>query len=112
MLLDLCGTEVLPDYPHNEVRNVGLNHFPNGVFQICRVIVQKNMNDELDKIRKSKRISRNLSRTVLPLATDDESINGRWDNSSVRSYSSAGSVNSARSNASPSRVRLIVSSPH
>lgn len=29
----LCGEEVLPDYPHDEKSNPGINHFPDGVFQ-------------------------------------------------------------------------------
>jgi hypothetical protein len=29
--------EVLPDYPHEEL-GTGINHFPDGVFNDCRVI--------------------------------------------------------------------------
>ena len=38
---DLCGAEVLPDYPHDEVDNPGVNHFPDGVFQTCRILKQR-----------------------------------------------------------------------
>ena len=31
--------EVLPDYPHEEV-NTGINHFPDGVFNDCRVVTE------------------------------------------------------------------------
>ena len=33
-----CGVEVLPDYPHDELLNPGTNHFPDGVFNDCRIV--------------------------------------------------------------------------
>jgi hypothetical protein len=53
--IDLCGEEVLPDYPHEEARNVGVNHFPDGVFQKCRKVLQKERDAERDLLRKQKR---------------------------------------------------------
>ncbi|GMI10766.1 hypothetical protein TrRE_jg3075 [Triparma retinervis] len=31
-----CGLEVTPDYPHFELMNPGVNHFPDGVYNDCR----------------------------------------------------------------------------
>ena len=52
---DLCGVEVTPDYPHEEVDNPGVNHFPDGVFQQCRVMKQKQKDAERDKLRRARR---------------------------------------------------------
>ena len=60
---DLCGEEVLPDYPHNEVRNAGVNHFPEGVFQKCRVILQRERDVEREKLKKAKRLRGNKPKT-------------------------------------------------
>jgi len=37
----LCGTEVAPGYPHIEIDNPTVNHFPDGVFQECRKAMEK-----------------------------------------------------------------------
>lgn len=55
-ILDLCGEEVTPDYPHNEVRNPGVNHFPDGVFQNCRYVINKEKEAERERLRKQKRM--------------------------------------------------------
>lgn len=51
----LCGEAVTQDYPHDEVRNPGVNHFPEGVFQKCRVILAKEREEEREKLRKLRR---------------------------------------------------------
>lgn len=51
----LCGAEVLPDYPHEEVRNPGINHFPDGVFQTCRTVAQREREAERDRLRRLRR---------------------------------------------------------
>lgn len=51
----LCGEEVLSDYPHEEVNNLGVNHFPDGVFQKCRHIICKEKAEETERLRKSRR---------------------------------------------------------
>jgi hypothetical protein len=85
----LCGLEVTPDYPHDEVKNPGINHFPEGVFQRCRTQMIKDREVDREKLRRAKRMkkqqtlrSRSNVSQVAP-ALDDE-----WDN---------GSINSARS---------------
>ena len=52
---DLCGDEVTPDYPHEEVKNPGINHFPDGVFQKCRKVAQKERDTERDRLKKLRR---------------------------------------------------------
>lgn len=54
--LDLCGEEVLPNYPHDEVKNPGVNHFPEGVFQKCRHIINKEKEEERERLRRQKRM--------------------------------------------------------
>jgi hypothetical protein len=51
----LCGEEVSPDYPHEEVNNLGVNHFPDGVFQKCRHVISKEKAEETERLRKLKR---------------------------------------------------------
>ena len=51
----LCGEEVSPDYPHEEVNNLGVNHFPDGVFQKCRHVINKEKAEETERLRKLKR---------------------------------------------------------
>ena len=78
-MIDLCGLEVTPDYPHEEVDNPGVNHFPDGVFQQCRVMKQKQKDAEREKLRKTRRNrkptrSPNANNTkVAALLSDD------WD---------------------------------
>ena len=35
-----CGLEVTPDYPHYEAINPSINHFPDGVYNDCRVVLE------------------------------------------------------------------------
>ncbi|GMH76545.1 hypothetical protein TrST_g10076 [Triparma strigata] len=35
-----CGLEVTPDYPHYEQINPSVNHFPDGVYNDCRVVLE------------------------------------------------------------------------
>jgi hypothetical protein len=51
----LCGEAVTQDYPHDEVRNPGVNHFPEGVFQKCRVVLAKEREEERERLRKLRR---------------------------------------------------------
>lgn len=53
--IDLCGEEVLGDYPHDEVKNPGVNHFPDGVFQKCLKLMQKEKEAERERLKKIKR---------------------------------------------------------
>jgi hypothetical protein len=46
---------VTPDYPHEEVAARGVNHFPDGVFQRCRKIVQQEKDAERERLRKARR---------------------------------------------------------
>ena len=69
--IDLCGYEVTPDYPHEEVDNPGVNHFPEGVFQICRVMKQRQKDEERDKLRRTRR-NRKPSRS--PNAFNDSRV--------------------------------------
>eukprot|EP01038_Epipyxis_sp_PR26KG_P011323 gene11323-15187_t len=60
----LCGEEVTGDYPHQEVKNgriTTINHFPDGVFQDCRFIKQKQREAELEKQKKAKRLQSKLN---------------------------------------------------
>jgi hypothetical protein len=73
MNTDLCGEEVTADYPHDEVRNPGVNHFPDGVFQKCRYITMKEREAERDRLRKLRRMKqknaakrRAVGATVVP----------------------------------------------
>ena len=53
---DCCGEEVTGDYPHNEVRNKNVNHFPDGVFQRCRTIVAREKDAERERLKKLRRM--------------------------------------------------------
>ena len=50
--------EVLPDYPHDEVENMGVNHYPNGVFEKCRHIINEEKALERDRLRRISRKTR------------------------------------------------------
>jgi len=52
---DLCGTEVAQNHPHDEIDNPGVNHFPDGVFQTCRIQKEREKNAERERLRKLKR---------------------------------------------------------
>ena len=49
--------EVAAEYPHDEINNdnQGINHFPDGVFQKCRTIINREKAEERERLRKSKR---------------------------------------------------------
>ena len=99
--VDLCGTEVLPDYPHDEVHSPGVNHFPDGVFQLCRVITQRKRNLHRRQISLETNTTRRLGRaSVIPI------VNNEWEISTARSNVSALSDTSETN--SPSRVRLML----
>jgi hypothetical protein len=70
----MCGEEVTPDYPHEEVNNLGVNHFPDGVFQTCRIITHRDKEAErkkLLKLRRSKKnkMSNNIARSEISFRT-------------------------------------------
>lgn len=67
-LLDCCGEEVTSDYPHNEVQNKGVNHFPDGVFQRCRKIVQQEKEAERERLRKIRR----MKTKVVPFGQQEQ----------------------------------------
>lgn len=74
--IDLCGEEVAPDYPHNEINNPGVNHFPDGVFQKCRIITLREKEAERERLKKMRRARNNKKKTAISPAdggdTDDE----------------------------------------
>ncbi len=54
-----------PDYPHNEVRqNKGVNHFPDGVFQRCRTIINQEKDAERERLKKARR----MKTKILPFS--------------------------------------------
>ena len=59
---DLCGLEVLPEYPHEEVNCPGVNHFPDGVFQDCRTVKRQEAEVEREMYRKKVKRKRNYGR--------------------------------------------------
>lgn len=50
--------EVLPDYPHDEVENMGVNHYPNGVFEKCRHVINEEKALERERLRRISRKTR------------------------------------------------------
>jgi len=69
----LCGAEVTQDYPHEEVDNPGVNHFPDGVFQKCRITKQREKEAERERLRRLRRNrtpAKNPTR-VAPSFADD-----------------------------------------
>jgi hypothetical protein len=86
LFVDLCGTEVLGDYPHNEVGNLGVNHFPDGVFQRCRTIVAREKAAERERLRKSKR--RKSSKRIGSYSTKFV-VPGEWDEDTAPSTPAA-----------------------
>jgi len=85
--IDLCGEEVTPDYPHEEVKRKGVNHFPEGVFQRCRKIVQQEKDAEREVMRKQRRFRGNTgsqrpttTSSVLPVVDDVDGDDwGAWE---------------------------------
>lgn len=57
IVIDLCGEEITADYPHDEVRSVGVNHFPNGVFQKCRIILKREKEEERNRLKRIRRMN-------------------------------------------------------
>ncbi len=81
LVLDLCGLEVAADYPHVEIggASAGVNHFPEGVFQKCRTIINKEKAEERERLRKLKRSKKNSTKSgsysanfVLPTEWDTD----------------------------------------
>ena len=74
----MCGEEVLPDYPHDEVKNPGVNHFPDGVFQKCLKLIQREREAERERLKKIKRQRNNAKERMqqrnenVVLPTTDE----------------------------------------
>jgi hypothetical protein len=74
-----CGEEIMGDYPHDEVRRPGVNHFPDGVYQQCLSIINKNRENERVRLKKMKRmkashgtVKREVSFTGLEIAKDGQ----------------------------------------
>jgi len=83
--VDLCGEEVTPNYPHEEVAHAGVNHFPEGVFQKCRTIIVQEKQAEIDRLKRVKRLknqnpaltgspSRRPNAQVVPVANEWEEL--------------------------------------
>jgi len=53
-----CGEEVMGEYPHDEVKRPGVNHFPDGVYQKCRFIQQKERDSERDRLKRLRRMKK------------------------------------------------------
>ncbi len=103
-IIDLCGEEVTGDYPHEEVGNRGVNHFPDGVFQKCRIIVMREREEERERLLRQRRMkNRNLLKTpnkkaVIP---SDGFENFDTDEGNLLPFSSPAE------NAAPSPVGLL-----
>ena len=72
----LCGMEVQGDYPHDEVKNPGVNHFPEGVFQRCRTIINKERDIEREFLRRARRRNARSLARVQPVVFEDGSFGG------------------------------------
>lgn len=71
------------NYPHEEVAHLGVNHFPEGVFQKCRCIIVQEKQAEIDRLKRIKRLKsqnpgaspvRRNSQQVVPVAGDWEEL--------------------------------------
>jgi hypothetical protein len=85
---------VKPDYPHDEIRNPGVNHFPDGVFQKCRIVMKREKDAERERLKKMKRTKaqRQLPPTrAIPVTAASPQVDAWRKNSS-------GSNNAALSN--------------
>lgn len=69
----LCGEEVAQDYPHDEIGNPGVNHFPDGVFQKCRIIAQRERDAERERLKRLRRLK---NKTILksPIKTSSVAV--------------------------------------
>lgn len=45
-----------PNYPHEEVQNPGVNHFPQGVFQKCRTVLLREKEEERERLKRIRRM--------------------------------------------------------
>lgn len=89
----LCGTEVAGDYPHVEIDNPTVNHFPDGVFQKCRKAMKKEKDAERERLRKERRNTRRL--TNIQASSTRASPNTPdlvWDDKTVATVSGASSM--------------------
>lgn len=76
---DLCGEEVQPNYPHDEVRNAGVNHFPQGVFQKCRTVILREKEEEREKLKRIRRMKAKSPikmATIVPVDSDIWAVRG------------------------------------
>eukprot|EP00981_Chlorochromonas_danica_P013128 scaffold5903_cov165-Ochromonas_danica.AAC.3 len=77
----LCGEEVTSNYPHEEVANLGVNHFPEGVFNKCRTIIIQEKQAEIDRLKRRKRLKNQYavqnSRKVAP--NNGNTTPNEWD---------------------------------
>jgi hypothetical protein len=106
LVADLCGLEVASEYPHDEIINPGMNHFPDGVFQNCRTILVREREVEREKIRKAKRMKKAQSalrsKSNVSLVVPVESDQG-WesDGVTIRSTRSAPALSLLPSSSDP-----------
>ena len=61
-----CGAEVLDGYPHDEVKNPGVNHFPDGVYQKCRHQQGEERDAERERLKKLRRTKNGGGATNAP----------------------------------------------
>jgi len=57
-----CGEEVESEYPHDEVKRPGVNHFPDGVYQKCRTVMQRERDSERDRLKRLRRMKKSPDR--------------------------------------------------
>ncbi len=74
----LCGFEVAGTYPHIEIDNPSVNHFPDGVFQKCRIKQKQEKEAERDRLRKMRR-SKNKNGTKTPGRVAPNADDMFWD---------------------------------
>ena len=75
-----CGEEIEGEYPHDEVKRPGVNHFPEGVYQKCRYILQQERDSERDRLKRLRRmknsagshVKREVSFNGLELGNDGQ----------------------------------------
>lgn len=71
----------MPDYPHDEVKNSGVNHFPDGVFQKCRYVSAKEREAERERIKRLRRLKNRNS--ITPVSSDIDNFDSTWDDALV-----------------------------
>lgn len=82
--LDLCGEEVTSDYPHEEVKCLGVNHFPDGVFQKCRTISNREKEEERQRLMKLRRMkNKNAAAKIGSVSFNSDAVTSTvmddWD---------------------------------